>query len=269
MTIPGEGVESVTCRLCGREFKAIMASHLIRVHGFDPAHPGQEYKRLTGETRLRSEATQRKTTEHHVATLEQRGQHWDRARVIREIRARHARGEPLTLAGDPEFAASMLVQMARRSIGSWRAAVEAAGFDPDDELLRIRWTDEAVIDAIRAEHAAGRDLRPKAVEERFSALSNAVRRSSFGSWRAALAAAGINPDSVLRIRAWSREAVVHALRQIGRVLSIKEIERRDPGLCHAIYRYVGSYDTALREAGLAPLRHTRRREHAGITSIFE
>jgi len=253
----GEGVEFVTCRLCGRTFKAIKWPHLVFVHGLDPSHPIEEYKGLTGVAHTWSRDTLEKTVASHTATLERRGQHWTPERVLAEIRALHARGESLQLAQARVWQWGSLEQEARRFFGSWRAAVRAAGFDPDEEGLRVRWTPESVLETIRADHAAGLDLSAKGQRARGTALINAARRF-FGSWRAALAAAGIDPASIYHVRPWTREAVLEDLRRLAPITS-REIAKRYPGLCHAIYRLFESYGAALDAAGVPrPARRPRR-----------
>lgn len=84
-----------------------------------------------------------------------------------------------------------LVRAAQRHFGSWAKAVAAAGVDPS-KLRRIpQWSRDAIIKAIleRALDNAplgSRNVRPRSLAE--------AGARAFGSWRAALLAAGVRPD---------------------------------------------------------------------------
>jgi hypothetical protein len=74
---------------------------------------------------------------------------------------------------------------ARNRFGSWNKAVLAAGLTPS----RKRWTEQMVIEAVRARHQRGQSLTSKVFEDD-AALAGAAYRL-FGGWRQALTAAGI------------------------------------------------------------------------------
>jgi hypothetical protein len=80
--------------------------------------------------------------------------------------------------------------MVARPFGSWEAAQRAAGFTP----RRRRWTRRAVIDALRRD--ARQRRRPPFYNEWRGASDEHPDPSTavelFGTWRAALAAAGLH-----------------------------------------------------------------------------
>jgi len=133
---------------------------------------------------------------------------------------------------------------------------------------RRRWTDGAILERIRQLVERGSDLSWTAVvhsPERALAAT-AVRSCHFGSWQAALREAGVgDPSSVRRITRWDTEAIVATIRR-RRVeslpLNAKAVERELPALFAAARRRFGSWNEALRAAGIDPatvvLRKVRR-----------
>ena len=78
---------------------------------------------------------------------------------------------------------------ARNHFGSWNKAVLAAGLTPS----RKRWTEQRVIEAIRARHERGQSLTSSVLKDD-AALAGAAYRL-FGGWRQAVTAAGITPTT--------------------------------------------------------------------------
>jgi hypothetical protein len=243
----GEGVDHVTCRLCGRAYRAIAWFHLVRKHGLDPDHPILEYCRRFRLKHWRSLETRRKAKRSYTAAMEARGRHWNGERVLREIRARDRAGRGLSAKAVDREHPTLYVE-ARRFLGSWYAAVARAGVEPDRVRIRLRWSPELVVQKIREESARGRSLRQSDVNRRFSALVNAARRHH-GGWRAALRAAGVDPNQVDPRRRWNRARVIQAVRRMNPLVNARDLSKTDPGLCHAVYRYVGSWPRAVVLAG--------------------
>ena len=109
---------------------------------------------------------------------------WPTQRIIAAIQDRHVRGLPLLAGADPRLGSA-----ARRSFGSWYAAVTAAGIDAGKKpRLRWRWTRKRVVEEIRRRYEEGLTLRN--VAKIWPGLA-AAARERFGSWHAAIHAAGI------------------------------------------------------------------------------
>lgn len=176
------------------------------------------------------------------------------------MRKRRDAGKPLNyqaVVGDDE----RLAGAARRVFGCWDRALEASGFDPD----RIKrptsrrqppgtWTPQRVIADIRRDWEAGQDLSAHASQIRHPSLV-ARARDFFGSWGEALEAAGLPKDGSMRIRRWDPERIRERLVEIhssGGDLSYLTAEAWDPGLTGAAVRLYGSYDEALKAAGISP-----------------
>lgn len=136
--------------------------------------------------------------------------HWTKATVLRALREAHRRGER----------ARPGVKLAAQTLfGSVIAAREAARLP----LLRTVWTDQRVIDEIRA--LGGR---------KGSGTLVSIAQRRFGSWRAALEAAGV--PAQVRPR-WTPEDIAAALRehvQRGHALDSTTVRRQNQSLYDAI-----------------------------------
>lgn len=139
--------------------------------------------------------------------------------------------------------------------------------------MAVRWTPERVVDAIRRRQALGQDLSTKAVVRDENRLYSAAQRL-LGSWRTALEAAGISIAKTARLQRniWDRPRVIAAIRKLhaaGRSVKAREANEALPGLVQAAYVYIGSWRTAVEEAGIDPsaLRRSKgRRKPRGYWS---
>lgn len=124
--------------------------------------------------------------------------------------------------------------------------------------LRTRWTDKLVIEAIRSRHAAGLPLNYQAVVQDDEKLSGAARRR-FGSWDAALAAAGYEPAAIRRPRGeavprgtWTPEVIIEQIQAdviAGLEISAHAAQKRSPSLVARGQQLFGSWEAAVTEAG--------------------
>jgi len=136
--------------------------------------------------------------------------HWTKTAVMRALRESHRSGEPLRAA---------VTLAALNLFGSVIAAREAAGLP----LLRTVWTDERVLDEIRA--LGG---------EKPSVSLVSIAQWRFGSWRAALDAAGV--PAKLRPR-WEPATIAAALREYakrGLALDSTTLRRENQSLYDAL-----------------------------------
>ena len=159
-----------------------------------------------------------------------------------------------------------LVSAAAYYFGSYRAAVEEAGIDYADVTRRPRWTPDRIVALIKKADKAGEELHWSAVTRRDDELKKAAFASLqdrlFGTWDAALTAAGLDPTVVSRYRRWDEGSIrdeLQARQKAKRPLNSGTLQKEDPGLHAAAVRYFGNFDSALREAGIDPLEHRRRR----------
>jgi hypothetical protein len=190
---------------------------------------------------------------------------WDRPRILRMIKQLHARGRDLSYSRMAR-AKQALVSAAAYHFGSYRRAVEKAGIDYARVMRRPRWTKPAIIRLIKQARREGEDLHWSAVSGRRDELGRAafasLQRRLFGSWDRALHAAGLDADQISIYRKWSQSAIVADLKERHRddePLNSGHLQREDPGMHAAAIRHFGSYDGALRAAGLNPARLRQRR----------
>ncbi len=182
---------------------------------------------------------------------------WNRKTILEEIRTLHREGEELNFNAAQENHLNLL-RAATWNYGSWKAAIELAGFNYEEISRYRRWTRERVLATIRAHHAAGRDLSWHAVSHAVDpALAAAALRTGVGfeSWREALAAAGISPDEVARYQHWTPEKVVTAIQNLaakGEPLSSQLVQRGHQPLFCAARRRFKTWTGALEAAGIAP-----------------
>jgi len=149
-----------------------------------------------------------------------RRRRWNRQAILERIRHLASGGADLSwtaMAHGPERA---LVAAAVKpsGFGSWDAALGEADVG-DVEVLRRsrRWSARTIVSDIVRRRRDGLQLNAKAVERDEPALITAARRT-FGSWSAALVAAGIDPDLVaVRASGWrSRGQASGSAAQQGR-----------------------------------------------------
>jgi hypothetical protein len=121
-----------------------------------------------------------------------------------------------------------------------------------------RWTGATIIAAIRELYEQDVDLSPTGIRVTHSALFSSARsRSHFGSWRAAVEAAGIDYDAVKRgEQVWSRDRIVRAIRDAtarGEDLLSSSFKDRHKKLYSAACarRYFGGWRKAIEAAELS------------------
>jgi hypothetical protein len=273
-------------------------------------------------------------------------QRWSEERILEEIRKLHDQGVPLNMASVRRvFPSLVATACSRRYFGSWKAAIEAAGFDYDKVVRIKRWTPEEVLAEIRALYRQGADLRPSAVakhhqtllvaarkrfgtwakavkaagidyeaylrrqhqewveadkryiieeirrlyrEGRIDELSGAWRhhltlfrkaRHRFGSWKAAIEAAGLNYEAIVSRRKWTKESILREIQRLyaeGKDLSVTAMQRNYPNLLAIAQSpyYFGSWQAAIEAAGLdyeliKRQRGRRRRERFQVKVTAE
>ena len=116
---------------------------------------------------------------------------WTRDRVVDVIQQLHCDGKPINHAA---VRRNSLSQAGVKLFGSWDAALQQAGIDPADvRIYRKPWTAEELVRELRRKYAAGEPVNAKDVRP------NHIRRPAcrlFGSWDAALVAAGLDPNVI-------------------------------------------------------------------------
>lgn len=173
---------------------------------------------------------------------------WNRDNVLRWILDRDSQGLPVTAKAARE-ANCYMYRSATISFGSWACALSAAGIHVAGSSRR--WSCKRIIASIRRLGRRSEHLRYSWVFRCRRGLYEACR-THFGSWRQALIAADIDPQSVQAGHRWDREAIVEAILE--RALKRQPLAKaRVPsGLRAAAASTYGSWREAISAAGLKP-----------------
>lgn len=191
---------------------------------------------------------------------------WDRDSIRRTLRELYRQGVDLSYSAMARRNQA-LVSACNFHFGSYRHAVTMAGLDYQQFIKKPWWTKPWVIRLIKQAHRQKQDLSWRAVSHRQDALGHAAiaaaRPRLFGSWNAALRAAGLDPDKVSRYHHWDRQAILKTLvehHRKRRPINSGHMQRAIPGLYGAAIRIFGTYDEALRAAGIDPSTVRQRRQ---------
>ena len=179
--------------------------------------------------------------------------------VIDLIKKRHAQGKSLSLTRTftemgqmPGFRAAI-----RTHFGSWRKAVESAGFDYACKWLRKYRTRQEVLRAIRSRRQKKQPLSWAGLysgPHKDPALYNNGSRL-FGSWQKTIEAAGLSFKAISKPTKYpNKQAVIKEIRRremIGEPVSGRRGHRIDHTLIRAIHRLYGSCPLAMKAAGIS------------------
>jgi len=187
---------------------------------------------------------------------------WTVERVVQAIHRLDRQGVPLNY-GSVYKTDSGLPQAATKLLGSWHNALRAAGYDPDQiRTARSPWTRAQIIELIQRRAAAG---LPIATHNVVPQSAEVASRRLFGSWRAALKAAGVAVPMV-QYPIWTKVSVIEGIltrQQAGQPIYCYAVADQASKLYEGARRYFGSWEEALRAAGIDPA--TVRRRHPPYT----
>ncbi|MDX2226797.1 MAG: hypothetical protein SFY92_06890 [Verrucomicrobiae bacterium] len=179
---------------------------------------------------------------------------WNKTDILKEIERRRATGEPLyshfIRKNLPELMVSAL-----RQFGGWKEAVAAAGLAYHDVRKYKTWTPDTIIREIQRLNAEGMDLsfRSMMLSQNASLVYAAIRPKRFGSWRRALAMAGLASVEIYRYRSWDDDSIIDEIRRLHRMgtdLSSKKMDETANSLISTARRRFGSWSSALARAGI-------------------
>lgn len=112
--------------------------------------------------------------------------------ILNAIRARHEQGLSLVWSLVC-FENRGLAQAAKAAFGSWRQALENAGFQ---SKRPTRWNRGRIVAELRLRHHAGKSVSHAAILNESGALAYAIRRY-FGNWSEAIEEAGLSDPSAI------------------------------------------------------------------------
>jgi hypothetical protein len=189
---------------------------------------------------------------------------WNKKRVIQEIKK--IPKKDLWFIYKTNVA---LHSAARREFGSWKKAVEAAGYDYEEinelaDTTYTSWTKERIVRMIR-------ELPPERLSYRnmtkeYLLLYSAAYRK-FGNWANALRVAGIDEEIIgkcFKNKKWTSEAILKEIRERyrqGKKLSSGYMQKHYPSLFSAAYRRFGSWGEAIDASGLDYRTIIRNKAH--------
>ena len=196
----------------------------------------------------------------HVAAVERRRE-WDKAKIIARLRELCSQRRSLRYTV-VHRCDSGLCRAACVTFGTWCNALVAAGINPESICRDPQWDRSRIIEAIllrvlRGEALGSTTVRPRTLKS--------APVSEFGSWPAALVAAGLEPTHYVGQRAicqnggkkghWSKERVRKAILQrhaLGLPLYGNSVLRDDRTLFSAARTWFKSWSRALAHAGFGP-----------------
>ena len=150
-----------------------------------------------------------------------------------------------------------LLAHACKQFGSWNAALQAAGLDPEKICRCPLWSKKEICRQLRDLHAKRLFPDIRTLSLKYSKLYWACCRH-FGGGLAALQAAGINYEQLLgeHPRRWTKTRIIAEIQrrdEEGKTLQLSVILRKEPRLkryCYAARYQFGTWHQALRAAGL-------------------
>jgi hypothetical protein len=174
-------------------------------------------------------------------------QRQSRADVVRELIALHGQGVPITQSGLRESGHAALAA-AVAYFGGFVTMRRLARLAPPPRRARALLLDGAgVLREIRRRHGAGETLACTRVPE-------LLRRSGerrFGSWKAALRAAGLDDRAIRLVPCYTDADLLELIRALARELpdmTVRELARHR--LSSTLRDRFGSFDLAARRAGV-------------------
>ncbi len=124
---------------------------------------------------------------------------WSKEKIVKRIQELNEEGEDLSHeAAKNKYGALVSAASSKRYFGSWKDAIEAAGLDYSDIRKINRWTKDNIIETIRELHDQGKSVNNSNMRRMGyrGMMEAASREKSFGSWAAAVEAAGLDYSEV-------------------------------------------------------------------------
>jgi hypothetical protein len=136
-----------------------------------------------------------------------------------------------------------LYRAAIKAYGSWESAIKACGLNYEDIVLcRVRGKDE-IIEYIRLLP----NKRSKYNQNNNGYLYSAAVRM-FGSWKAAIVAAGFDYNDIMQNEWWDKNRVIKEIRSLDN-MTAGDVQGNNSSLMNAASKYFGSWKEAVTSAG--------------------
>ncbi len=287
--INSELLDYIDCKICGKDLGAL-SYHLVSQHQITPEEYRQEYPgaAIVCET-IRAAISRRK--QRHRPVLQRWEDIWSPEYVLDRMAELHRRKFPLNFDWSKEHE-SALADKAIRDFGSWDEALRRIGLDPARiRLFRPTWRGKSpwrhankaavIAELCRREKAKKAVSWKKIVREQFGPAFLLRATKLFGTWGAALDAAGLDPAGGAKSpwRRATKSAILEEIyrrRREGEPLRWKQVVSVQWGqsLVNRAARFFGSWNDALRAIGLnrRPVEangRTRRKRRLYVRFVVE
>lgn len=180
---------------------------------------------------------------------------WTKEIIIKRISELHKNNESLA-SSKVRIKNATLRAAARDKFGSWKKAIEAAGFDYKKINLRAdeeSWNKEKITNRILLIYKEGGDISYSHLRKFNNSLVKAGI-NHFGNWRKAVESAGIVYDNILKCvpYKWNKQKVIeelNRLHELNEELNDTNISKNHNALYNAGRKYFGSWKSAIESAG--------------------
>jgi hypothetical protein len=194
---------------------------------------------------------------------ENQNRSWNSQTVVEEIQAWNQSGRALYSHYMRQNYQELLAA-GIRYFGNWQTAVEAAGISYDSVRKYKDWSKKRIVETIQKLQSEGVDLsfRSMMLSKYAPMVYAAIRANHFGSWKNALAAAGMAPEEIYRYRSWDDNTIlseIKKLKELGADLSSKKMDETANPLIATARRRFGNWGAAVERAGLDYSQIRRRR----------
>lgn len=182
---------------------------------------------------------------------------WSKEIIKKTIREIYENGEPIN-SGYIQKNYYRLFSASRNYFGAWKNAIEASGFSYKEISKNKSYTEDSLIVELQYRHNKGIKIVGDKKIQHWS-----VRL--FGSMKNAIESANIDYQELLeksyserQPRRWSKEIIIDIIKSMendGQELTTRYLEENHNDLYNATFKYFGSYNNALSEAGINRLEH--------------
>lgn len=175
---------------------------------------------------------------------------FSKCELIRELRRLEQELDKIPSAAEMNELGEYSVPPYYRVFGSWNNALKEAGYEPTQ--ISRRWSKEELVTELRrvSEECGGKPSKNDLLEH--GGPASETYRSKFGSWNAALKAAGFTPRT--NGQHISTEDLCSALRELADELNRRpktsDMNQKGPYSAGTYYNRFGSWEGALDEAGI-------------------
>lgn len=184
---------------------------------------------------------------------------WSRERVVAELKRLHRNGQPTALADLVEAGQAALISAANEYVGGLTKARALAGIPKTSARAkghRRPHTKDSIVAEIRERHRQGKLLSPSRVPQHLYSAA----RYQFGSWPAAVAAAGVTSDAYRpKLLKYTRAQIIEVLRRAAEAgIDLTRDSLARVIRINAVRREFGTLEAALLAAGLGSQLAQRR-----------